>query len=687
MAPLPPNANQEPSGAPAWSRADAALLGAMALASVVLTWPLCRDFGTVLAGDWGDGWQTSWGFWWVRRALAQGNTPFWTDLLFHPHGTSLIFQTFVMPEALWTWFLPTPLMAHNAAVLGSFIFSGWAMYGLARELTAGARGPSAVAALAFTFAPYHFAHALGHLHLVAMHWVPLFAWALLRTLRRPKGLGVAAPLAGALAALAGLASPYNLLACGVIALMWGPFLWAQARPSLRELAKRAGAALVAFLVVLAPLIAELPRGLALGPYYGAHGAEMFSADLWGFFVPGARSAWADLSSGLWSRFSGNAAENGIQLGAVLLVLASLGAIRVRAARPLFFLALTGVLLSLGPSLHVAGEVRPMVLPWNGLVKLAPFFEFSGVPVRLAFWATFALPLCAALALTKLPSRLTVAAAVLMLAEFWPKPQPQSEWATPPPMLQWAQSSEPFAVFDLSGHSRALWHQTLHQRPMLGGYVTRSPQRHQDWLRTRPVIRQLLGDQAPQRKVALTRVDPNINFDWGHGSPAPELERDGFGVQWEGSLLVPRAGEYEFSLTSDDGSLLWLDGELVVDNAGVHPMETRAKKVRLEPGAHPLRVEFQEVGGGAAVRLEWSGPGVARQAIPAEAFAPGLTGVYSNPVFESGLVKDVGRNELRQLGLRYVILGADARQAFVLRELELPVVYEGNEIRIYEVPPA
>lgn len=686
-----------------WSRADAALLAAIAALAVVLTWPLCRDFTTALAGDFGDGWQTMWGFWWVGESLAAGRAPFWTDLLHHPHGVPLVFQTFVLPEALWTLPLPTPLMAHNAAALGAFVLSGWAMYGLARELTlspstqgtqrgagplvnrAQARGPAAVAALAYTFAPYHFSHALGHMHLLPMHWAALFAWALLRALRRETGLGIAAPLTGALAALAGLASPYLLLACGVVTAFWGRTLWAEGpRPGARLVAQRAGAALAGFLFVAAPWLVALPRALALGPFSGAHEAEFYSADAWAFLVPGARSFWGAWSSGLWSRFTGNAAENGVQLGWVLLALATWGAIRVRTARPLFLLAAAGVLLSLGPALHVAGEIRPRAMPWDLLVRILPLFEFSGVPVRLAFWATFALPLCAALALARFGPRASSVAAALIVLEFWPLPQPQSRFPAPAPIVAWGRSDERFTVVDLTGASRALFHSTLHHKPMIGGYTTRTPERNEAWLRETPLVRDLFFSRPGAPKKALERTDAAIDFDWGAGSPAPEVNADDFEVRWTGALQIPAAGEYELFVTSDDAAFLQLDGARIVDNGGRHPAQTRSRRLVLAAGAHPLQLDFREEREGAVVRLSWSGPGFEQEPIPAAALPGGLAGVYSNLVSESGLGQEGGRKALRDLGVRYVITAAEAR-LLLEHELRLPVVYEGEGLRIYEVP--
>ena len=86
----------------------------------------------------------------------------------------------------------------------------------------------------------------------------------------------------------------------------------------------------------------------------------------------------------------------------------------------------------------------------------------------------------------------------------------------------------------------------------------------------------------------------------------------YAIRFEGFFKVDRAGEYTFHLSSDDGSLLFIDDRKVADSDGVHPPVTNSGKVRLEPGLHPLRVEFAQVGGGAELSLEYEGPGIGRQ---------------------------------------------------------------------------
>jgi hypothetical protein len=74
---------------------------------------------------------------------------------------------------------------------------------------------------------------------------------------------------------------------------------------------------------------------------------------------------------------------------------------------------------------------------------------------------------------------------------------------------------------------------------------------------------------------------------------------GFGADITASIDVATAGSYSFPLTSDDGSLLFIDGTKVVDNSGHHGPTTVTGSVSLSAGVHTLEVQFEEDGTGTS----------------------------------------------------------------------------------------
>ena len=99
--------------------------------------------------------------------------------------------------------------------------------------------------------------------------------------------------------------------------------------------------------------------------------------------------------------------------------------------------------------------------------------------------------------------------------------------------------------------------------------------------------------------ALTRIDVAVSFDWGQGAPANGLPVDGFSVRWTRALQYD-AGVYRFSLRSDDGVRLWIDGILQIDEWHDASGQTYARDVQLGAGTHAFTIEYFENTGGALI---------------------------------------------------------------------------------------
>ena len=78
--------------------------------------------------------------------------------------------------------------------------------------------------------------------------------------------------------------------------------------------------------------------------------------------------------------------------------------------------------------------------------------------------------------------------------------------------------------------------------------------------------------------------------------------DHFATQIEGYLRLEKSGVYRVNLESDDGSRLFLHGELFIDHDGNHPPMVASRLMRAEAGLHPIRIEYFEVAGGQVLEL-------------------------------------------------------------------------------------
>lgn len=101
---------------------------------------------------------------------------------------------------------------------------------------------------------------------------------------------------------------------------------------------------------------------------------------------------------------------------------------------------------------------------------------------------------------------------------------------------------------------------------------------------------------------VTKIDENVNFDWGDGSPAG-VNTDNFSARWTGKLIAQETGSFDLAILSDDGSRLFINGNLLVDNWGDHAPQTKQNGIMLEKGKeYDLKLEFYEKGGGAVMKL-------------------------------------------------------------------------------------
>ncbi len=108
--------------------------------------------------------------------------------------------------------------------------------------------------------------------------------------------------------------------------------------------------------------------------------------------------------------------------------------------------------------------------------------------------------------------------------------------------------------------------------------------------------------------ALVRTDPQIDFDWGGGSPDRRIGADRFSVRWTGLFIPDISGPVELSITTDDGYRFWLDDRLLSEFWRDRAPATDFVTVPLEAGrAYRLKLEFYENGGGAYAALGWKSP--------------------------------------------------------------------------------
>jgi hypothetical protein len=532
-------------------RAGAVLLG-YALAVVVFSWPLALHIsdGAVLARG-SDFYPHIWNLWWVRFALLDlHQNPYHTTYLNYPTGMPLVFHVLDPLDGLVSIPLQGAvglLAAFNLLRLAQVMFAATACYALLRTL----RLPplvSGVGGALFAFCPLMgTAMDLGQLVEISTGWIPLYILLLVRGLgNRQQGIQagrlwwvVAAGLALAASALSTWYFFISLVLFTVLYVLWQGLSASPGRSILagmRGPTSRAALTGLVALAVLSPLIAALFRERASGVQMDTplRTVVLNSADLLSLFLP---------APARYTNPTINPHGNNPAVGWTVLALAVVGLVAgrdgdgdgngygngnkkggrnttpgmPRRARGFWGLvAVVFALLALGPHLLVAGHDTGIPMPYQLLGGL-PFLGVARVPLRFALMVSLALAVLAAQGLAVLVARarayhplaqagLLVVLALLAGIELFNVPRtliaPQAH-----PFFASIAARGPEgahdAVLELPYNQRtapAMFDQTVHQRPIPGGYTARHYP--YPWISSTPGVTQLVQADAD----ALTRPD-------------------------------------------------------------------------------------------------------------------------------------------------------------------------------------
>jgi glucose/arabinose dehydrogenase len=104
--------------------------------------------------------------------------------------------------------------------------------------------------------------------------------------------------------------------------------------------------------------------------------------------------------------------------------------------------------------------------------------------------------------------------------------------------------------------------------------------------------------------ALQRTDAAVDFEWGVGAPGEGVPADNFSARWTKALEVAEDATYKFTVTSDDGVRLYVDGEKVLDKWIPQGRTTYTVSRQLPAGAHAIVLEYFEATVDAVAKLSY-----------------------------------------------------------------------------------
>ena len=141
--------------------------------------------------------------------------------------------------------------------------------------------------------------------------------------------------------------------------------------------------------------------------------------------------------------------------------------------------------------------------------------------------------------------------------------------------------------------------------------------------------------------AAARIDSQINFQFGAEAPVPEItEPHQFSIRWNGSLLAPETGEYEFVIETEHATRLWVNEEHrpLIDAWVKSGTETEYRGTIFLTGGriYSLRLDFTKAKQGvddsknqkekppslpASIVLKWKRPGMILETVPTRSLSP------------------------------------------------------------------
>jgi hypothetical protein len=378
-----------------------------ALVAVIMTWPLITQLNSHIAGtSYGDSFMMLRQAWAARESVLNGQNPLRQDLLAYPNGftSRLMWSTPLrwVPVMVLSFVVP-PLVAFNVWIMVVVILNGWAAYALGMELS-GRNVPAALlGGLVFTAFPNMQGHlAVGHIDVLSMYGLPLFALCAWRVLRREAGwlTVIAGGFWFALACL-GLTSQiiYDVMPVvvflGLYHVLWGRE-WLVRRDLLLidqpwlKFGAMVALGGVILLIFFGPLMTR--AGRAEIDTLHETGRVTYSADPLALVSPslfGPLEKWGLVPDYARDVLGTNSTEGAAYLGIAALALVMIGVVTRRAARPWLLVAVGAFVLSLGPLLkwrdqpvkiHFESYETYVTLPWAAVQDL-PVLDATRTPGR------------------------------------------------------------------------------------------------------------------------------------------------------------------------------------------------------------------------------------------------------------------------------------------------------------------
>ncbi len=453
---------------------------------------------------------------WRMEGVVQGTRALYeTKELYYPNGASLLLHT-VCEAVLYPIAYATPNLSPvwrvNLGVFACFTLTGLAAISLFRALAAGP-WQSLFFGLAFTFSPFVVGHLdAGHLNFLAVFPLIELLRALListanQTWQRTDGYRFVIAVV-----LLPLSNLYYLY-FGAMLLAGFALISLNSGRNIASVLKRDVAL---FALGLSPNTIHLlavARLATSGTYTPDHDPLKHSADMVSFLVPSGNRLIGDipLFANLRSTVSLHAGESSLYLGYSVIFLAGIALWLSRGrerviSTGIVLLTLCFLVLSFGPVLNFGGAGVMRMTHDSLLRSVLPFFP--SVPVRFGLLVSVLLFCLASRGVSLLQERgcryAVIGILLTVVFEYAPHaPTPTRMEVESESLIALRLDPSVRAVVDQAAiPQRAMFRQTIHHKPLIGGFLSRRPRFLQKGVNRNPFVRWLSGHGVFSREQLL-----------------------------------------------------------------------------------------------------------------------------------------------------------------------------------------
>lgn len=469
----------------------------------ILTMPVIFQFTTSFAGIGGDTWAYIWSFWWFEKAFSDGSDPFSSQCIFYPNGIDF---TQLTPFNEWTAFLLHPLfnqiVTWNILWFSGFVLGGYGTFLLCNHFLK-KFFPSLIGGIIFSFSSYHTAHALGHLELITISWIPFFILFLFRTSETHSKINPL--LAGLFFFLVSMSSWFYALFIFIFALVFFfRIVLFSKDTNVLPFFLRYSLIFVIGIFLSSPLLIPIFHSFQSNSSYVRPVSEFYNNSLNSGNVLLPTSIQTIVSTFHFPIYNVSNIEQMSYLGITASLFSIMAIIWFRNSNILFWTAIGSIflVLSFGPELSIFRIHTGIPLPQQFLYNFVPGWSFFRDPNRFIVMVSLSTAMLASYSISNISLkinskkfRIIFFSIVLffILLEFSTVPFPTTTELVPPVYHLIKDDPTNNVVLETpiggSGEVGLLsdpifdYYQTIHGKNMYGGYMTRVPIDTQRYVQT------------------------------------------------------------------------------------------------------------------------------------------------------------------------------------------------------------